>query len=231
MSTIPPFAAEARAAYGAYCAFGRRMSPLLVVRLTAMREYASARSHTPSWNETAEQLSGAVATVCTAAMTRRRSFRRMAVDTVLIAIVAFEKTHARSLPYDDHGRYHPEPGTEYPISVSDIGRAAVQILGPTWHAESLPWGVGASIRENDATTIYSLYVDEDGDLYLADGSSREFFTDAVITDGLAALAALVTEAVRTRREAEKCPSGQTRPECTETDPCEQCGQHEDDSAS
>ncbi|WJV51718.1 hypothetical protein [Streptomyces flavofungini] len=110
------------------------------------------------------------------------------------AIVAFERAHAA-----DHGRHQPAPGTEYDFSISDIGRAAVQLLGTPWHAESLPWGVSAHIgEEGKSGGGYLLAVDEDGGLYIADdarGGSRTELDGASAADGLPALAARVADIV------------------------------------
>lgn len=164
-STLTPLAPEARAAYGVFATFPRRRSAadLLIERITLMQAYAAARApYTRVWKEAASQLTGAIEATRTAVDTpliSGRPIRRAAVAIVVDAIVAFEKAHSRYLPHDDHGRYTPEPGTEYDFSVSDVGRAAVQILGPVWHAESTPWGVGAYLQLQDESDGYLLAVD------------------------------------------------------------------------
>lgn len=217
MNTTTPLAPEARAAYGVFAAFPRRRyaADLLVQRLIPMRAHASARAeHTRAWKDAAQQLDGAVDAVDTAVdapLVFGHPVRRAAVAIVLDAIVAFEKAHAAFLPLDDHGRYVPEPGTEYPFSVSDIGRAAVQILGPDWAAESTPWGVGAFLQYQDEAFGYLLLVDTDGaphahgDLYMADDSnngSRTYLPGVTAADGLPALAARIADIVRDLHSAQ-----------------------------
>ncbi|MFE2157044.1 hypothetical protein ACFW9M_04435 [Streptomyces lydicus] len=214
-STVTPLAPEARAAYGVFAAFPRRRyaADLLVERIIPMQAYAAARApHTRAWQEAAQRLAGAIAAVSTAVDTSLmfgRPARRVAVAIAVDAIVAFEKAHARYLPHDDHGRYTPDPGTEYPFSVSDIGRAAVQILGPDWHAESTPWGVGAFLQFQNEISGYLLGVDTegdpstDGDLYLSDdedSGSRTYLPGVCASDGLPALAELVAHTVRALRD-------------------------------
>ncbi|MEU8911738.1 hypothetical protein [Streptomyces nigrescens] len=220
-STVTPLAPEARAAYGAYATFPRRrdVADLLTKQLGAMEAYASARRHVPAWNKAATQLKGAIVDVAIATAVRRgrRPLIRAAVAAVKNAIVGFETAYATSLPYDDQGRYSPAPGTEYPFSVSDIGHAAVQLLGPGWEAESVPWGVGASIEHRDETFGYLLLVDTDGDpmpqgdLYVADHSdngNRTYLPDATPAAPLPSLAARVAATVRelqTRRTDRRSP--------------------------
>ncbi|WP_406153051.1 hypothetical protein OG217_05155 [Streptomyces sp. NBC_01023] len=213
-STLTPLAPEARAAYGVFATFPRRRSAadLLIERITLMQAYAAARApYTRVWKEAASQLTGAIEATRTAVDTpliSGRPIRRAAVAIVVDAIVAFEKAHSRYLPHDDHGRYTPEPGTEYDFSVSDVGRAAVQILGPVWHAESTPWGVGAYLQLQDESDGYLLAVDTEGDpsthgdLYLVDDmGSRTYLPEACAADGLPALAELVATTVRGLNDA------------------------------
>ncbi|MEU1355370.1 hypothetical protein ABZ410_15925 [Streptomyces cinnamoneus] len=207
---LTPLAPAARAAYGVYANFPRRRDAAteLAARLDRMLAYASARAQITVWATLVPQLDSAVADVHTAATTRRgrSALTRTARQTARAAIEAFERAYAISLPYDDHGRYHPAPGTEYPFSVSDIGRAAVQLLGPDWHAESSSWGVGACIEHQDEPGAnFQLAVDEDGDLYIwanLRDESRTYMTDASSAVGLPALAALVADAVRGIRDAD-----------------------------
>ncbi|MFG2864685.1 hypothetical protein [Streptomyces sioyaensis] len=199
---VPPFAPAARAAYAA---FPRRRDATaeMTDRLERMLAYTSARAQVAVWAKIAPQLDAAVVALHTAATTRRG--RRATRRAAKVAIEAFEQAYAVSLPYDDHGRYNPAPGTEYPFSVSDIGRAAVQLLGPDWEAESTPWGVGASIEHTDETFGYLLTVDERGYLYLVDdghGGSRTEVEDATAADGLPSLAARVAEIVHELHNAE-----------------------------
>lgn len=202
---VTPFAPAARAAFGRYAAFPRRRDAAeqLADRLGGMLTYASGRSEAVTWTKVANQLFSAMYDVqkAAAARRRRRALTRIALETVWAAIEAFELAYAVSLQYDDHDRYNPAPGTEYPFSVSDIGRAAVQLLGPDWHAESTPWGVGAGIEHKDEKSAYLLAVDYEGDLYVADygrggssGSGTEV-EDATASDGLNSLAHRVAELV------------------------------------
>ncbi|MEW2401979.1 hypothetical protein [Streptomyces sp. NPDC046862] len=200
---IAPHAPEARAAHGGYSAFPVRMAPLLVMRLTVIREYAAARKHIEVWDETAKQVHEAIAAVCFAQVGRRRKYRRIASRVVLAAIVAYEEAYAlSSLPYDAVGRYSPEPGTEYPFAVSDVGRAAVRLLGDDWHAESTPWGVGAVLQVGDERGGYAVGVDSDGDLYVdaERGAVRTVLSGLCAADGLDEIAARVAETVRDFRK-------------------------------
>ncbi|MFG2785730.1 hypothetical protein ACGFY7_48925 [Streptomyces prunicolor] len=113
------------------------------MRLTVMREYAATRNHIAVWADTAGQVHEAIVAVCFAQVSRRRKFRRFASRVALDAIVAYEKAYAVSLSRDAAGDYHPEPGTEYPFAVSDIGRATADLLGNEWFADSGSWGVRA----------------------------------------------------------------------------------------
>ncbi|MFB6629951.1 hypothetical protein ACFCWY_08655 [Streptomyces sp. NPDC056362] len=84
------------------------------------------------------------------------------------------RADAGAPPFDEHGRYTPAPGTEYPFSVSDIARATVQLLGPEWHAESGAFGATGVIT-GSFTGRFVVLVDGDSDLciestrYEADG--------------------------------------------------------------
>ncbi|WP_370418953.1 hypothetical protein AB8O64_10885 [Streptomyces sp. QH1-20] len=208
-STTIPLASEARAACGAYVRLHRRdIADILTDRLGSMEKHASARAQAPAWNEAARHLRAATEAIASASATGKdhRALRRTAAIMTLSAILAFEHAHLVSLPYDDHGRYHPAPGTEYPFSISDIGRAAVQLLGPDWHAESTPWGVGATIEHKDEPGAHFLLgVDEDGDLYVSANlrdESRTYLTDVCSAVGLPALAALVADTVHSIRDAD-----------------------------
>ncbi|MFI8206656.1 hypothetical protein [Streptomyces sp. NPDC085937] len=65
--------------------------------------------------------------------------------------------------YDEHGRYMPAPGTEYPFSISDIARATARILGPDWMAESGYWGVSGTLS-GPRSAQFEFFIDEWGDL-------------------------------------------------------------------
>ncbi|MEV0437700.1 hypothetical protein AB0I84_40910 [Streptomyces spectabilis] len=200
-STISPLAPAARASHGAYATLRRQChADELIDRLKAMREYAAERTTVPLWEMAVQHLdraTRAVASAQAAPRKDRKAEHRVAVTITMSAILAFERAHDVTLPYDEHGRYRPKPGTEYPFSVSDIAHAAVQILGPDWEAEALPWGVGARIEEEGDEQGYTLAVDADGDLYLCDdarGGSRTYM-DGCAADGLAALAERVADLV------------------------------------
>lgn len=68
-----------------------------------------------------------------------------------------------TLDYDEHGRYMPAPGTEYPFSVSDIARATARLLGPDWMAESGAWGVSGTLS-GPHSADFAFFVDEESDL-------------------------------------------------------------------
>ncbi|WP_445517346.1 hypothetical protein [Streptomyces sp. NEAU-174] len=212
MNTVTTLVPEARAAYGVYATFPRRRyaADMLIERITPMQAHASARAeNSRAWSTAAKQLSGAIDAVSAAIDTPLlggRPIRRAATAIALDAILAFETAHATSLPYDDHGRYNPAPGTEYQFSVSDIGRATVQLLGPDWHAESTPWGVGARLaRDGEPRSTFTLGVDEiDDDLYVRSDliKSTVYLSDACAVDGLDVLAARVADTVRSLRNGE-----------------------------
>ncbi|MFZ3557140.1 hypothetical protein [Streptomyces sp. BH055] len=199
--TTIPNAPAARAAFGLYAIASRRRSSAdtLIKTLAPMRDHAQARAEqTPAWKDAAEQLDAVIPmidSVVDTPLLLGLPIRRAAVPLILDAITAFETAHEGvGLPHDEHGRYVPEPGTEYPFSVSDIGRAAVQLLGPDWHAESTSWGVGAQIQHTDGAH-YLLAVDDDFDLYvIGEGdTTRTFLTDLVAAYGLETCAEAVAD--------------------------------------
>ncbi|MEW1700770.1 hypothetical protein ACIQCR_16845 [Streptomyces sp. NPDC093249] len=124
----------------------------------------------------------------------------LALAAVAFAVVVVRALAPRELPlYDKHGRYTPAPGTEYPFSVSDIGRAAVQLLDPLWHAESVAYGVAARLTRHGSAREFLLGVDRDGDMYLTDeasGEDRSYFLHCYATDGLGSLARSVADEIR-----------------------------------
>ncbi|MER7952028.1 hypothetical protein ABTY59_32020 [Streptomyces sp. NPDC096079] len=81
---------------------------------------------------------------------------------------AASKAPAPGLPVDEHGRYSPAPGTEYPFSVSDIARATAALLGPDWTAESGYYGVTGTVSGPYVTT-FTFQVDYEGDLEIVYG--------------------------------------------------------------
>ncbi|MFE9882586.1 hypothetical protein [Streptomyces sp. NPDC005784] len=196
--TIAPHAPEARAAHGGYTAFPVRVAPLLAMRLTVMREYAAARNHVAVWAETAKQVHEAIAAVCFAQVGRRRKYRRIASRVALDAIVAYEKAYAVSLSRDDAGHYHPEPGTEYPFAVSDIGRAAADLLGDEWFADSGSWGVRCYLQADGENGGYTLAVSDSGVLYVETlpEAHRTDVVDVWSSDRLGDIAARVADTIR-----------------------------------
>ncbi|MFE0058750.1 hypothetical protein [Streptomyces sp. NPDC059003] len=200
--TPDTIATKARMALGAYVAAPvREAEDALHGSLQDMWGYAyfaTENADGPEWARLGKELGTCMQELTTAAQVPGDGPRHVTESTAML-ITGFERA-ARlplaPLPYDGHGRYAPAPGTEYPFAVSDIGRAAVQILGPTWHAESLPWGVGAYIEEEGEAFGYKLGVDEDGDLYVADDARGGNHTDLDYTcsaDGLDALAQRVAD--------------------------------------
>ncbi|MFI7012621.1 hypothetical protein [Streptomyces sp. NPDC050145] len=62
---------------------------------------------------------------------------------------------------------HPEPGTEYPFSISDIAYATARALSAGWLADSGSWGVTGYLELPGVhTTVFKIGVDEDSDLYI-----------------------------------------------------------------
>ncbi|MEU3501594.1 hypothetical protein ABZ726_12730 [Streptomyces hundungensis] len=74
-----------------------------------------------------------------------------------------------------HARYSldsPEPGTEYPLAVSDIAREAARLLGDGWGSESGYWGVTGQIHTPTGDTV-TIGIDHAGDLYVNGPTSLE----------------------------------------------------------
>jgi hypothetical protein len=202
--TVAPHAPEARAALGGYSAFPVRVAPLLAMRLTVMREYAASRNHLAVWADAAKQVHEAIAAVCFAQVGRRRKYRRIASRVALDAIVAYEKAYADSLVRDAAGHYHPEPGTEFPFAVSDIGRAAADLLGAEWSADSGSWGVRAYLQADDEDHGYALAVSDSGVLHvvtLPEGR-RIDVVDVWSSDRLGDIAARVADTIRELRKGD-----------------------------
>ncbi|CAM5363251.1 hypothetical protein [Streptomyces viridochromogenes] len=202
--TTAPHAIEARAAFDGYSAFPRRVAPLLVMRLTVMREYAVNRNHVAVWADTAKQVHEAITAVCFAQVTRRRKYRRIASHVALDAIVAYEKAYVVTLSRDEAGHYHPEPGTEYPFAVSDIGRAAADLLGDEWFAESGCWGVRGYVQAVGEDFGYILAVTDSGVLHV-ETFPEAHRTDLVglwPSDGVADVAARVADIIRELRKGD-----------------------------
>lgn len=202
--TIAPHAVEARAALGGYSALPVRVAPLLAMRLTVMREYAATRNHIAVWADAAKQVHEAIAAVCFAQVARRRKFRRIAGHVALNAIVAYEKAYAVSLSRDAAGRYHPEPGTEFPFAVSDIGRAAADVLGEEWFAESGAWGVRAYLQVDGENEGYTLAVTDGGVLHVETlpEARRIDLVFVWSSDRLGDIAARVADTIRELRKGD-----------------------------
>ncbi|MEU8540838.1 hypothetical protein AB0C52_12775 [Streptomyces sp. NPDC048717] len=204
-STAAALAANARTAYDSYATFPHREPRELLDHLAEMSEYARKREQCTAWpraTQALEQALNAFAAPWGPSLGLQIKRRRAAIALALDAIGAFEHANSVSLPYDDHGRYAPEPGTEYPFSISDIGRAAVKLLGPTWHAESHPWGVGARLERDGVPGGFTVGVDDESDLYVADDhANREYLLGVSASDGLPALAAAVADTVRAQATA------------------------------
>ncbi|MCD9904550.1 hypothetical protein LUR56_39750 [Streptomyces sp. MT29] len=117
--------------------------------------------------------------------------------------------------YAENGEHTPEPGTEYPFSVSDITRAVSALLGDDWFAESGTWGTTGSLS-GPYTASFTFKVDHDGDLLMTfdrmtddgwpeaptlpedfyDGLEGVHLTTACSADGLEHLAVQYAAAVR-----------------------------------
>jgi hypothetical protein len=70
----------------------------------------------------------------------------------------------------------PEPGTEYPFSISDIAHATARVLGGGWVAKPGAWGVTGRLELKGVDfTAFNISVDEDDflqieyDRYVGDG--------------------------------------------------------------
>ncbi|MFI8769386.1 hypothetical protein ACIGN6_31400 [Streptomyces sp. NPDC053792] len=121
---------------------------------------------------------------------------------VVRAVDAFERAARTAgpapLPHDEHGRYAPAPGTEYPFTIPDVARAAVRLLGPGWHAESGYMGTTGQITGPDGT-VYVLAVgnvgDADDELYVRCDDEVTELLDAG-GEGLETLAERVAGGIR-----------------------------------
>jgi hypothetical protein len=174
------------------------------MRLTVMREYAVSRNHVAVWADTAKQVHEAIAAVCFAQVARRRKYRRIASRVALDAIVAYEKAYVVSLSHDEAGHYHPEPGTEYPFAVSDIGRAAADLLGNEWFADSGSWGVRAYLQADGESDGYTLAVSDSGVLHIETlpEAHRTDVVDVWSSDRLGDIAARVADTIRELRKGD-----------------------------
>lgn len=208
--TTTPLSPEARAAFGVFVLSPRRpyAADLLIARIIPMQAHAAARAaNTPAWRDVEQQLTGAIVAADTAVDTPLllgRPVRRAAVRIVLDAIVAYESAEALDLPDNEDA---PEPGTEFPFSISDIAHAAVQLLGPDWRAKPRPRGIAATI-ENIADgpgAHFDLAADEDGVLYVFANLRDESRTDVdgvPACDDLDELAERVADTVSSLRDAD-----------------------------
>lgn len=104
------------------------------------------------------------------------------------------------LPQDDHGRYAPAPGTEYPFSISDIARAAAPLLGDDWQAEAGTWGASGTVMSPGKENLYYVAVgdvgDTDEDLGIWGPDSTRLLPRAAPSHGLGWLADAVAVTVR-----------------------------------
>ncbi|MEU6379603.1 hypothetical protein [Streptomyces sp. NPDC046909] len=206
---VAPLAPAARAAHGGYSAYPVRLAPLLITRLTEIGAYASARCHLAVWAETADLVDDARAAVCLAHLAplgRRRKYRAFASRIVLDAITAYEEAYTLSLLLDAAGHYHPEPGTEFPYSVSDIGRAAADLLGDKWSADSGSWGVRSYLQADGENNGYALAVSDSGVLHIETLPLPEAHRVDLFAvwpcDGLGNVAARVADAIRELRKSD-----------------------------
>ncbi|MCA1217390.1 hypothetical protein [Streptomyces sp. 8L] len=202
--TIVPHAPEARAALGGYSTAPTRVAPLLATRLTMMRQYAASRNHVAAWADTTQRMEEAILAVCFAQVARRRKYRRTASSVALDAIVAYEKAYVAFLSRAEEGHYHPEPGTEYPFAVSDIGRAAADRLGKEWFAESGSWGVRAYLQADGEYVAYTLGVSDIGALYIETlpKAFRTEVADVWPSSRLSDIAARVAYSIRELRKGD-----------------------------
>ncbi|MFB6529862.1 hypothetical protein [Streptomyces sp. NPDC056399] len=206
--TASQLAADARVTHRTYAAFLHRDPSELIDRLDEMCDYAALRSSEQPWGVALQRLTRALRALSPAPARPTASSRaehQAATTAALNAIVAFEEADAVTvtLPHDEHSRYVPAPGTEYPFHVSDIGRAAVQLLGSHWHAESSSFGVGAHLTRMGSVRGFYLGVDEEGDLFLEDqddSNRRSHFLYCSAADGLLPLAHRVADRIREIRE-------------------------------
>ncbi|MGW3335584.1 hypothetical protein ACWDF9_34165 [Streptomyces rubiginosohelvolus] len=115
-----------------------------------------------------------------------------------------------------NGEHTPEPGTEYPFSVSDIARAVSALLGDAWMAKSTgSWGTTGTLSgpfigdfafetdyESDLTISFSRYTDDNWPQTptLPDGfeacDEGVYLVGASASDGLEHLAEKYAAAVR-----------------------------------
>lgn len=129
--------------------------------------------------------------------------------------------------YDALGRYNPQPGTEYPFSVSDIARATARMLGPDWDSETGFWGTTGSVYGHPVAS-FTFNVDHEGDLCIeynrveVDGfpedpelpegirrySDGVYAPEANSTWGLEDLAELCADAIRAVTGTPRTPAAQ-----------------------
>ncbi|MGW3491621.1 hypothetical protein [Streptomyces sp. NPDC001054] len=111
------------------------------------------------------------------------------------------------LPTDHLGRDCPPPGTQFPYSVSDIGHAAVRLLGESWTCEPGAVGVSATFAHDDCS--FAIGMDDDGDLWVGDldpDGPRSWVMDlyVLMRDGLGVVADSVARRVRQLHEERGC---------------------------
>ncbi|TGA92812.1 hypothetical protein [Streptomyces sp. MZ04] len=200
-------ATKARMALGAYTAIPVREAAYNLHRsvddMWGYTYFAIQNADGPQWSRLGKELITATKRLAAAERTPGEGPRHV-IQVAAGLIARFEHAAGTKttviplLPRDEDGRDHPVLGTERPFRVADIGCAAVQHLGPNWHAEALPWGDGSSIQDNDETHGYLLAVDEHNCLYICDdsrGGKRTELDGATPADGLDILAERVADLV------------------------------------
>ncbi|MEU3708371.1 hypothetical protein AB0E82_39545 [Streptomyces anulatus] len=79
--------------------------------------------------------------------------------------IAAPATEPKTDLFDEHGRFSPAPGAEYPFSVADISYAVARVLGGDWVADPGYWGTTGSLY-GPYIASFTVRVDEEGDLCL-----------------------------------------------------------------
>ncbi|MFG2986174.1 hypothetical protein ACGFYQ_33820 [Streptomyces sp. NPDC048258] len=101
-----------------------------------------------------------------------------------------------------NGRFLPAPGTEYPFSISDIARAAAQLIGDDWDADADAGCRGASgVMESADGDFYLVKVGDTGktneELYVECDVDRRILPNLGPGNALELLADAVAITVRT----------------------------------
>ncbi|NEA53526.1 hypothetical protein G3I60_04995 [Streptomyces sp. SID13666] len=102
--------------------------------------------------------------------------------------------------------YDPKPGTDYPIAISDIARAAARILGGEWSAESGCWGVTGLLAAPNGVA-FTIGVDHEGDLFLRTDhtDTRDYFLDSYGVSDLDGLNSVAREVAGAAAQAIATP--------------------------